>query len=97
MSKQLTKDEVKHIAKLAKLALTSEELVKFQDQLSVILDYIDQLSQVNTSSVIPTSQITGLENVFREDTVKKSLTQKNALQNAPDQYQGFFKVKSVLK
>jgi len=76
----LSKDEVLHVAKLAKLDLTSEEVTKFQKQLSKIVDYISQLSEVDTSNLEPTSQTTGLENVFRSDELKQEgLTQEEAL------------------
>lgn len=74
----LTRDDVLHVAKLAKLDLTSEEVAKFQGQLSKIVDYISQLSEVDTSNYEPTSQTTGLENVFRVDEVRlTSITQEN--------------------
>ena len=61
-----------HVAKLAKLTLTPNEITKFQEQLSKIVDYISQLSEVDTSNLEPTSQTTGLENVFRTDQVKSN-------------------------
>ncbi len=70
--RSLSKDDVLHVAKLAKLTLTSKEITKFQGQLSKIIDYIGQLSEVDTSNLEPTSQTTGLENVFRPDEVKTS-------------------------
>jgi len=76
--RSLTKDDVLHVAKLAKLDLTNEEVTKFQEQLSKIVDYISQLSEVDTSNLEPTSQTTGLENVFREDKIKAdSFSQHN--------------------
>lgn len=65
----LTKDEVKHIADLARIKLTTKEITKFQKQLTVILDYVESLGEVDTSKVEPTAQVTGLENVLREDKV----------------------------
>jgi aspartyl-tRNA(Asn)/glutamyl-tRNA(Gln) amidotransferase subunit C len=83
----LSKDDVLHVAKLAKLTLTPKEVTKFQEQLSKIVDYISQLSEVDTSNVEFTSQTTGLENVFRIDEVKpNSITQKD----------GYFVVDAVL-
>lgn len=69
---KLTKTDVRNMAKLAKLNLTAEETDKFQKQLSKIVDYISELEEVNTSDLQPTSQTTGLENVFRIDEVKTS-------------------------
>lgn len=66
---KLTKDQVKHVAKLARLGLTEVEVEKFQTQLSGILYYVEQLNEVNTDKVLPTAQVTGLANVMREDKV----------------------------
>jgi aspartyl-tRNA(Asn)/glutamyl-tRNA(Gln) amidotransferase subunit C len=94
----LSKDEVLHVAKLAKLDLTSEEVTKFQKQLSKIVDYISQLSEVDTSNLEPTSQTTGLENVFRSDELKQEgLTQEEALSGTEQTDNGFFVVKAVIK
>lgn len=65
----LTKEEVLHIAKLARLELSEEEVEKFRTQLSEILEYVGQLQRVDTEGIEPISQITGLENVMREDLV----------------------------
>lgn len=69
---KLTKTDVEHVAKLAKLNLTTAETGKFQKQLSGIVDYISELEEVDTADFQPTSQTTGLENVFRIDKVKTS-------------------------
>ncbi len=66
----LTKEEVLHIAKLARLELTPEEVDKFRTQLSEILEYIGQLQKIDTAGIEPTSQITGLQNVTRDDLVR---------------------------
>ena len=93
----ISKDEVKHIADLARLELSEEEIEKFQKELSSILEYVSQLSKVDTEKVEPTFQTTGLKNVFREDKVEKEreLSQEGALKNAPDKKEGYFKVKPV--
>ena len=87
---------VPHVAKLASLPLTDEESTKFASQLSAILDYVKQLEKVDTSAVEETSQITGLENVLREDKEAQSLTQTEALLNASAQHNGLFQVKGIL-
>lgn len=92
---KLTSQEVKHIARLAGLILSSKEIKKFQKQLSEILDYVKILQKVETRKIEPASQVTSLENVFRKDQVLNSLSQKAVLANAPNQKNGFFKVKSV--
>lgn len=89
--------DIKHIAKLAHIQLTEEEK-KLAPQLDAILNYVSQLQKISTDNVEPTSQVTGLVNVFREDTVDttRMLSQKDALKNAPATHNGFVKVKSVL-
>lgn len=94
---KLTKEQVLHIAKLAKLTLSEKEIIKFQKQLSDILGYIEVLNELDTSKVKPTSQVTGLENVLREDKVGKCLTKKEALSNAKNKHEGYFKVKAIFE
>lgn len=90
------KFDIKHVAKLANLSLTSEEEEKFGKQLEETVEYIEGLDEVKTDGVEPTSQVTGLENVTREDEIKPSLTQEQALSNASSTHNGFFKVKGIL-
>lgn len=99
MSKKnkISSKEVEHIAKLSKLSLTPGEVKKFQEQLSEIINYVDQLSEVDTKNIPPTSQVTGLVNVFREDIITPSLSQEQVLANAPETHNGYFKVKAVQK
>jgi aspartyl-tRNA(Asn)/glutamyl-tRNA(Gln) amidotransferase subunit C len=92
----VTREEVKHIAKLAKLNLTEEEEISFQKELSSILDYMDKLNEIDTSNVEPLSHPITVENVFREDEVKKSISREEALKNAPDATEEFFKVPKVI-
>lgn len=66
----LSQDDVRHIAKLARLRLTDEEVARFAPQLTSILGYIEKLNEVNTDSVEPTAQVTGLTNRSREDEIK---------------------------
>ncbi len=90
------KIDVAHIAKLANLPLTDEEKKKFESQLKSTIEYIDQLNEVDTKDIHPTSQVTGLENVTREDVELASLSQEQALSNTNEQHNGLFKVKAVL-
>jgi aspartyl-tRNA(Asn)/glutamyl-tRNA(Gln) amidotransferase subunit C len=92
----LTPDEVRHVAELAKLRLSEEEVALYGRQLSAILDYADQLSQVDTSHVPPTPYVLPLENVLRDDVARPSLPNEAALANAPAQANGFFQVRAVL-
>lgn len=92
---KLTKDQVKHVAKLANLPLSPEEEEKYSDQLSKILDYVEQLNQVDTSDVEPTFNVSGQENVMREDKIGACLPQVDVLSNAPKKQNGFFVTKGV--
>ena len=94
----ITKEEVKHIAKLARLGLTSEEIEKLQKELSSILDYIEKLKEVDISGVEPTSHSIEMENVMREDEEKGKLKTKNKklLELVPETKDGYLKVKSIL-
>ncbi len=94
---KLTLDQVKHVAKLANLPLTSKEEEKYSEQLSKILDYIEQLNKVNTSNVEPTFNVTGQNNVMREDTTAGCLTQEEVLQNAPKEKNKMFETKGVFE
>ncbi len=90
------KIDVKKVADLASLPLSSEEAGKFESQLDETISYIKNLDEIHTKGVEPTSQVTGLVNITREDVVTPSLSQEEALQNAKSTYNGFFKVKQIL-
>lgn len=92
---KLTKDRVKHVAHLAGLTLSEKEVIKFQKQLSDVLDYVAQLNKVDTSKVEPTSQVTELENVFRDDKTTPSLSQEEVLSGAKKKHNNFFKIKGI--
>jgi aspartyl-tRNA(Asn)/glutamyl-tRNA(Gln) amidotransferase subunit C len=91
------KFDIKHVAKLANLSLNSDEEEKFSKQLEETLKHMENLNQVDTNGVEPTSQVTGLENVLREDEVRPSLSQEDALKNAKSTHNGLFKVKGILQ
>ena len=91
----LTIEEVQHVALLARLSLSPEELEKMRTQLSQILDYINMLVEVDVREVPPTFQVTDLLNVVRDDIVHPSLSREDVLANAPDQQAGMFRVKAV--
>jgi aspartyl-tRNA(Asn)/glutamyl-tRNA(Gln) amidotransferase subunit C len=97
MSVRLTADEVRHVAELAKLRLTEAEIEQFAGQLSAILEYAERLQEVDTSSVPPTPYILPLTNVMREDVPEPCLSNEEALANAPDQEDGFFRVRAVFE
>jgi len=94
---EIGKEQVEHVAKLARLEVSENEKAMFARQLSAILTYMDQLKEVDTEGVEPTATVLPTENVFREDAVKPSLTQERALANAPDQADGFFRVPKILE
>ncbi len=95
--RSLSRDDILHVAKLAKLTLTPKEITKFQEQLSKIVNYISQLSEVDTSNYEPTSQTTGLENVSRSDEVKPdTFSQEDALSGTEKTHNGYFVVDAVL-
>ena len=75
----ITPEQVKHIAKLARLGLKDEDVEKFSKQLSSIMDYIEKLNEVKVSDVQPTSQVTGLENVLRDDKVERFSNREDLL------------------
>jgi aspartyl-tRNA(Asn)/glutamyl-tRNA(Gln) amidotransferase subunit C len=87
--------DVKHIAKLANLEITADQESKFETQLSGVLEMVSKLNELDTSGVEETSQVTGLENVTREDIARPSLTQEEALSNASTQHNGLFMVKGI--
>ena len=87
---------VKHVAKLSRLALSEDELVLFESQLSKILDYIDKLRALDTSGVEALSHPLGLRNVFRADAVKASAGREEALANAPARTEEAYKVPVVV-
>ncbi len=93
----LTSDDVKHAAKLANLPLSDEELALFLVQLSAILDFVGILQKIDTTGVKETSQVTGLENIFREDEIdnERIFSQDEALANAKETHNGFFKVPKI--
>ena len=96
---KLKKEDVLRVANLAKLKLSDEEIDKFTPQLSKIIDYVSELSQVDTKDTEPTSQTTGLEDVYRNDEIKVEgrLTRDEALSGTDKIYNGYFKVKAILE
>ena len=93
----LSKEEVQHIALLARLGLGEADVETFRVQLSNILQNFDILSEVNTSNLEPTAQSIPLNNVFRQDDPKESFPVADILANAPQQESSYIKVKAVLE
>lgn len=94
---KLTKDEVKHVAKLANLPLSSIEEEKYSRQLSKILEYVDQLNQVDTTEIEPTFNVSGQSNVLREDETGPCLSQEETLSDAPKKKDNMFKTKGIFE
>jgi len=88
----ITRDEVLHVAKLARLELSDDEIDRFTDQLSAILEAVAKVSELDLSDVEPTAHPLDLVNVWAEDEPRPSLSVDEALANAPDRHGGFFKV-----
>ena len=93
----ITLDDVKKLAVLSALSLNDDEAKKLQHELQDILAFVEQLNEVDTTGVEPTYQVTGLENVWRDDElIDYKLDRDALLKNAPDQQDGQIKVKRVL-
>jgi aspartyl-tRNA(Asn)/glutamyl-tRNA(Gln) amidotransferase subunit C len=92
----LSRSEVEHVAKLARLSLTEEELSLFEEQLSKILDHAQTVTALDTEGVNPTFSTMPLLNVFRPDQVVPPMTQEDALANAPAPEEGYFRVPRIL-
>ncbi|CDQ41725.1 MULTISPECIES: Asp-tRNA(Asn)/Glu-tRNA(Gln) amidotransferase subunit GatC [Virgibacillus] len=93
----ISKDQVKHVAHLARLDITEEEAEMFTDQLSSIITYAEQLNELDTTDVEPTTHVLDIKNVLRKDEPKKWITQEEAMKNAPDQKDGQYRVPSILE
>ncbi|WP_079478671.1 Asp-tRNA(Asn)/Glu-tRNA(Gln) amidotransferase subunit GatC [Halobacillus salinus] len=94
---RISKEEVKHVANLARLAVTEEEADTFTKQLDDIITYAEQLNELDTTGVEPTTHVLDLKNVMRKDEPKKWIEKEDAMKNAPDHQDGQFKVPSVLE
>jgi aspartyl-tRNA(Asn)/glutamyl-tRNA(Gln) amidotransferase subunit C len=93
----LTPDEVRHIARLARLGLTDADVERFQHQLSDILDYFERLRSVDTEGVPPTAYPLALHNVMRDDEPEPGADPDAVLANAPQREGPFFRVRAVLE
>jgi aspartyl-tRNA(Asn)/glutamyl-tRNA(Gln) amidotransferase subunit C len=88
----ITRDEVLHVARLARLALTEEEIGKFQEQLNAILEAVGKVAELDLSEVEPTAHPLDLSNVWAADEPQPSLPLEDTLANAPDSEDGYFRV-----
>jgi len=94
---KLSREEVLHIARLARLGLTEDEVDRFREQLSNILENFEVLQQIDTSGIAPTAQSIALQNVVKSDEVADSLPPQQVLANAPRREGEFFRVRPVLE
>lgn len=91
------KMDVEHIAHLARLGLTGEEAAKFGPQLAGILLYVEKLNELDTAGVEPTSHVLGIDNVMRDDLLRPCLGTEEALRNAPEKSEGFYRVPKIIE
>jgi aspartyl-tRNA(Asn)/glutamyl-tRNA(Gln) amidotransferase subunit C len=92
----LSREDVEHVAALARLGLTDDEVERMRDQLSSILGHIAAIDRLDTAAIPPTAQVVALANVWRDDAERPSLPSAAVLANAPRQTDGFFEVHAVL-
>lgn len=94
---KITKREVGHVAKLARLELSEEEQEVFTKQLNSILTYVEKLNELDTKDIEPISHVLPIRNVFKEDEVKESLPRERALSNASDKTEEFYRVPKIIE
>jgi len=94
---KVTEKDLESVAVLSRLAVPQEEKEEYLQKLNNFLEYVDNLSTLNTDAVQPTAHVLPLNNVFREDIVKPSLDRGLALSNAPLKEDGYFKVPKILE
>ena len=93
----LSREEVQHIATLARVGLSEEDIARFREHLSEILDYFQRLREVNTDDVPPTAHTLPLHNVMREDEPGRCYDKEDVLANAPKRENDFFAVRAILE
>ena len=93
----ISRQDVEHVARLSRLALTDQEIERMREQLSGILAYIDKLRALDTASVEPTSHAVPLVNVMRDDETRPCLSQDEALANAPERSGEYARVPKIIE
>ncbi|UOY94554.1 Asp-tRNA(Asn)/Glu-tRNA(Gln) amidotransferase subunit GatC [Ectobacillus sp. JY-23] len=94
---RISVENVKHVAHLARLAITEEEAEKFSKQLDAIITFAEQLNELDTTNVKPTSHVLEMKNVMREDVAKPGLPVEDVLKNAPDHKENQIRVPAILE
>ncbi|GAE29522.1 Asp-tRNA(Asn)/Glu-tRNA(Gln) amidotransferase subunit GatC [Alkalihalobacillus hemicellulosilyticus] len=94
---RISEEQVKHVANLARLAITEEEAKMFTEQLDAIITFAEQLNELDTTGVEPTTHVLNMKNVLREDKAGEGLPVEEVLKNAPDHEDGQIKVPSIIE
>jgi aspartyl-tRNA(Asn)/glutamyl-tRNA(Gln) amidotransferase subunit C len=94
---KIDRQEVEHVAVLARLALKETELTQVTDQMNQILGYVDKLNELDTDAITPTAHAVVVENAFRDDIVRPSIGGEKALKNAPEAVDNCFKVPQIIE
>jgi len=94
---KLSREEVEHIAELARLALSDEERALYQEQLSAILEHFERLGELDTEAIPPTATVLSLRSVMRDDKPEPPFSRESILANAPAAEEGCFKVPAILE
>ncbi|WP_100403647.1 Asp-tRNA(Asn)/Glu-tRNA(Gln) amidotransferase subunit GatC [Bacillus sp. FJAT-42315] len=94
---RITEEQVRHVANLARLAVTDEEVEKFTSHLDAIISFAEQLNELDTTDVLPTSHVLDMKNIMRKDEAKPGLPQEEVLKNAPDHQNGQIRVPSIME
>ncbi|MED4454730.1 Asp-tRNA(Asn)/Glu-tRNA(Gln) amidotransferase subunit GatC [Metabacillus fastidiosus] len=94
---RISEEQVKHVANLARLAITDEETKKFTEQLDAIIAFAEELKELDTENVEPTSHVLNMKNVLREDVAKEGLPVEEVVKNAPDHEDGYIRVPSIIE
>ncbi|AJF05605.1 Asp-tRNA(Asn)/Glu-tRNA(Gln) amidotransferase subunit GatC [Geoalkalibacter subterraneus] len=94
---KISREEVEHVARLARLALPEDEIDRLTGEMDAILGYVEKLNELDTEGIVPTAHVVPVENALREDEVKPSLGAEKALANAPQSANGCFRVPRVIE
>jgi aspartyl-tRNA(Asn)/glutamyl-tRNA(Gln) amidotransferase subunit C len=94
---KISRAEVEHVSRLARLALSDGELDTLTGEMDAILDYVEQLNTLDTDGIVATAHAVPMENAFRPDEIKPGLTPEQALSNAPDVAESAFRVRRVIE
>jgi len=94
---KITRKDVEHVAGLARLRFTEDEIAPFTDQLNAILDYFESLQAVDTNGIPPSTHAVDVSNAFRDDVLRASLPAEEALKNAPEAEGSCFKVPKIIE